>query len=114
MAELVTEEVAPAQDRSKRLARLRKPAAWLLLALPMLLSVVIDWSRRADRLALLDSSYRWMYVGAAFESLIVWGLLLYAASRRRGKWRNVAAVLFVVMTTFVAVPIVLLVRRWTL
>ncbi|MCA9627789.1 MAG: sulfatase-like hydrolase/transferase [Myxococcales bacterium] len=96
----MTEEVAPAQDRAKRLARLRKPAAWLLLALPMLLSVVIDWSRRADRLALLDSSYRWMYVGAAFESLIVWGLLLYAASRRRGKWRNVAAVLFVVMTTF--------------
>ncbi|MCB9586059.1 MAG: sulfatase-like hydrolase/transferase [Polyangiaceae bacterium] len=100
MAEMVTDEAVPTQARAKRLARWRKPLAWLLLALPMLLSVMIDWGRRSERLAELDSTYRWMYVGAAFESLIVWGLLLYAASRRRGKGRNVAAVLFVVMTTF--------------
>lgn len=103
-AEQAPPEAAPAPDsrwqKLRRLAKRRKVVVPLLLALPMLLSVALDWSRRADRLTSLETDYRWMYAGAALESLVVWGLLLYAASRRRSRWSWPAVVLFVLMTTF--------------
>ncbi len=66
----------------------------------MLLAVGLDLSRRGPRLMELSGGYRLMYLGAALESLLVWALLLYAASRRRGALRHVSAALFVGMLTF--------------
>ncbi|HEX7668528.1 MAG TPA: sulfatase-like hydrolase/transferase, partial [Polyangiaceae bacterium] len=61
--------------------------------------LVVDFARRASRILSFESWYRATYAGALLESLLVWGMLLYAASRRRGAARHVAAVLFVVALT---------------
>jgi hypothetical protein len=65
-----------------------------------MLAVGTDVARRGGRLLDLDWLYRATYLGAAVESLLLWSVLLYAASRRRGAPRWVAAVLFVVAATF--------------
>jgi len=72
-----------------------------VLAIP-LLGLLLDLGRRSERILLFDGENRLTYAAAFVESVIVWGLLLYAASRRsgRGAMRKVAAVLFVVFTTF--------------
>ena len=83
-----------------RVRTLRRILGVLLLLLPAIAVVVLDFGRRSERLMQLEGVYRWTYVGAVVESAAVWGLLLYAASRRRGAMRWVAAVLFVFALTF--------------
>jgi len=89
-----------------RLARLRRLAEWrrwgarALLLVPVLAAVGTDLYRRGGRLIGLEWLYRATYMGAAVESLLLWAVLLYAASRRRGVMSWVAAVLFVVALTF--------------
>ena len=83
-----------------RLVRARKLAAFALLAVPMVAVVAADALRRGDRLMELHGVYRATYAGAMLESLVLWSLLLVAASRRHGWGRWVAAVLFVVAATF--------------
>jgi len=70
-----------------------------LLVVP-LVGVLLDLKRRGARIALFDRDDRVTYGASFAESLCVWGLLLFAASRRRGWQRQLAAVLFVVMVTF--------------
>jgi len=65
-----------------------------------LVGVLLDLKRRGARIALFDHDDRVTYAASFAESLCVWGLLLFAASRRRGWQRQLAAVLFVVMVTF--------------
>lgn len=65
-----------------------------------LLGVLLDFKRRGARITAFEQFYALTYIGSFVESLCVWGSLLYAASRRRGWLRHVAAVLFVVMVTF--------------
>ncbi|HEY2410202.1 MAG TPA: hypothetical protein VGI10_29560, partial [Polyangiaceae bacterium] len=79
---------------------MRKWAGPLLLLLPLVIVLCVDFAHRAARLAELDTSYRWLYASAALESLVVWAVLLHAASRRRGALRWVAAILFVISFTF--------------
>lgn len=86
-------------ERMRRAVRRRRIAAWALLCVPALASVAIDLVRRGHRLEALTWHYRGLYSLAALESLVVWGLLLYAASRRRGVMRWVATVLFVIGVT---------------
>lgn len=82
-----------------RYARHRRVlGAALLLAVPLLV-VLLDVSRRGSRLVKLESTYWLTYLGACVESAVVWGTLLYAASRRRGWLRNVNAFLFVIALT---------------
>ena len=88
------------RSRRERARLLRKALAVVLLLVPAIAVVVLDFGRRSDRLMQLEGVYRWTYVGAVLESGAVWGLLLYAASRRRGAMRWVAAVLFVFAATF--------------
>lgn len=71
-----------------------------LLVLPGLLAVATDALRRGTRLWNFEPTYKLTYFAAWVESLIVWSALLYAASRRSGWGRWVAAVLFVVFSTF--------------
>ena len=90
----------PWRARRRRLRRVRKLAGLALLVLPLLSVVVIDAARRAPRLLEFDSHYRFSYLMAMAESLVLWATLLYAASRRRGWARWLAALLFVVGLTF--------------
>ncbi len=83
-----------------RLVRARRFGQWALLLAVPLLGVILDVQRRAERIAGFDRFYAITYLGSLAESICVWGLLLYAASRRRGWFRHVAAVLFVLMVTF--------------
>ncbi len=64
------------------------------------LVVLLDVRRRGARIAQFEQFYWLTYLGSFVESLCVWGALLYAASRRRGVLRHVAAALFVIMVTF--------------
>jgi len=62
--------------------------------------VVFDGFQRGERIAAFEGVYRLTYAGALLESAVVWGLLLYAAGRRRGALRWLSAVLFVFFVTF--------------
>lgn len=87
-------------QRARRLARWRRLTGAILLSAPALLAVAFDASRRGTRLTHLDWYHRATYLGAFVESLVVWGLLLYAASRRRGSTRIALGALFLFMLTF--------------
>ncbi len=77
----------------------RRLSPSLYLVVPLLV-VVLDFKRRGARIRAFEHDYVLTYVASLVESFAVWGLLLYAASRRRGWSRHVAAVLFVLMVTF--------------
>ena len=91
---------ARAPARLRALARLRKPAAFALLLVVPAVVVALDFRRRGERIRGFENDFVLTYLASVAESLCVWGLLLYAASRRRGWLRQLAAVLFVLMVTF--------------
>jgi len=64
------------------------------------LVVALDFYRRGARIAGFEKQHALFYLGSFIESLCVWGVLLFAASRRHGRLRHVAAALFVLMVTF--------------
>lgn len=86
--------------RLRRLSRGRRWIAWALILVVPLVVVALDFKRRGPRIRAFEQFYALTYLGSVAESLCVWGLLLYAAARRRGWLRHVAAVLFVLMVTF--------------
>jgi glucan phosphoethanolaminetransferase (alkaline phosphatase superfamily) len=92
--------ISSVQARRQRLRRWRRWAALGLVLLPVVAGVAIDLGRRSERILEFQGYYRWTYLGAVVESLVLWATLLYAASRRRGAGRWVAAVLFVIGITF--------------
>jgi glucan phosphoethanolaminetransferase (alkaline phosphatase superfamily) len=85
--------------RLRALGRTRRRWAPLLLLVPILLVVLVDARIRGGRLLDLSPRYMASYAGAVIESGLMWGLLLYTASARRGAFRWVAAGLFVVLAT---------------
>ncbi len=104
--EIPAEPVATAPEERRARSRLRALVAWrklgasLLLLVVPLLGVALDFGRRGARIRSFPHEYLLTYVASLAESFLVWGVLLYAASRRRGAARQVAAVLFVAMVTF--------------
>ena len=97
---IAREASARARLKLERRARLRARATILVLLAATIIAVATDLSRRASRLRSLDTIYLLTYAGAVLESALVWGVLLYAASRRRGITRWVNATLFVFAFTF--------------
>ena len=85
--------------RLRAFARARRRYARILLALPIVLVVLVDVGIRGGRLLDLGPRYLASYGAAVIESALLWGLLLYAASARRGAFRQVAAALFVAFAT---------------
>jgi glucan phosphoethanolaminetransferase (alkaline phosphatase superfamily) len=84
----------------RRLVAQRRPIALaVLLSLPTLV-LVLDVARRADRILEFEDYYRFTYAAALAESALVWGLLLYGASARRGLSRELCALLLVVFAPF--------------
>ncbi|WP_437866815.1 sulfatase-like hydrolase/transferase [Sorangium sp. So ce363] len=90
---------AAARARLRAVARARRRYGRLFLALPLLLIVVADVLLRGDRLLDLGGKHIASYLGAMVESAALWGLLLFAASSRRGASRWLAALLFVALAT---------------
>ena len=78
-------------------ARLRLKYGFLVLFAPTLVIVATDLAIRGDRIVGMQGRYLGSYVAAVLESGLFWGLLLFAATRRRGAFRHVATVLFVVL-----------------
>jgi len=85
----------------RRLAVWRARVARALLFAPVFLVLAVDAARRGSRIAAFEGHYRYTYLGAILESFVVWGVLLYAASRRRGLWARGLGVVFVVALTLV-------------
>lgn len=56
-----------------------------------------DGVLRASQILGFDRQHALGYLGGSFESLVVWAVLLYVASRRRGLARGPVGVLFVVL-----------------
>jgi glucan phosphoethanolaminetransferase (alkaline phosphatase superfamily) len=99
----VTRPHATPQGRSfarvRAFARVRRRWASLLLLAPLLLVVIADAAIRGDRLLQLRPRYMASYAASMIESAAVWGLLLLAASSRRGVFRWITATLFVLFAT---------------
>ncbi|APR86724.1 Choline-sulfatase [Minicystis rosea] len=89
----------PRFARLRALARTRRRFAPLLLMVPILLVVLVDAGIRGGRLLDLGPKYLASYAAAMIESALLWGVLLYTASARRGVLRWVAAVIFVILAT---------------
>ena len=86
--------------RARRWVR-RRP--WLAVLATLVLPVVVlalDFTRRRERIAGFEGEYLYTYLAAIAESVVLWGVLLWAASGRRGFGRWLASVLFVVYATF--------------
>jgi glucan phosphoethanolaminetransferase (alkaline phosphatase superfamily) len=86
-----------ATARRRRTRTRRRLVGAALLVAPALAILAADLVRRADRLLALDRQYRVAYAGTLAASLVFWGILVAAASRRRGRVRHVAAGLFAVL-----------------
>jgi arylsulfatase A-like enzyme len=80
--------------------KVRKPVIGLLLLSVPVTVLASDLYRRGSRIRAFEGDYALSYAAAILESIVVWGVLLYAASRRRGALGWVAAILFVVFSTF--------------
>ncbi len=85
--------------RLRALARARRRLRPVLLLLPALLVFLLDARIRGERLLTLSPRYLASYGAALVESGVLWGLLLFAASARRGALRWIAAALFVILAT---------------
>lgn len=85
--------------RLRALARRRRRFAPLLLLAPIFLVVLVDARIRGGRLLELGPRYFASYAAAMIESGVLWAVLLYAASARRGVVRWIAAALFVILAT---------------
>lgn len=66
-----------------------------MLLAPTVLVLAVDIMIRGSRLLDLRGKHVASYAGALLESGLLWGLLLYAASSRRGAFRWISASLFV-------------------
>jgi len=84
----------------RRLASQRRLFAPLLLLVPTAVVVGMDLSRRSPRLVGFDLWHKGYYLASLIEGLLVWSVLLHAASRRRGVLGWLSAVLFVIAFTF--------------
>lgn len=85
--------------RLRTFAKARRRYGVALLVVPVLLVVLLDASRRGDRMLGFSAKYVASYAAAIVESGLLWGLLLFAASARKGLFRWLCGALFVTLAT---------------
>jgi glucan phosphoethanolaminetransferase (alkaline phosphatase superfamily) len=81
----------------RRIRGRRRLAGLGVLLAPAVITVVLDLARRSGHIGAFGRMHLLAYAGSVIESAIFWAILLYAASRRKGSLRHVAAVLFGVL-----------------
>lgn len=81
------------------LRRRRRLLGALVLVAPVLWIVLWDLGRRAGQIARFDRPHLYGYLGSLVESGVFWGVLLHAASRRRGLLQAVLVPVFVILFT---------------
>ena len=94
--------------RGRRLrawARARARFWPLVLLVPALLVVLADLTLRGERVLGFPIKYVGSYSAAFVESAVLWGVLLYAASARRGRLRWLAAAAFVALAGMLTLAI---------
>ncbi len=82
----------------RNFAQWRRRYGFLVFLLPAALIVATDIAIRGGRITELPPHYLGSYLAAVVESGLFWGLLLFAATTRRGAFRYVATALFVVLS----------------
>ena len=80
--------------RLRAFARLRRKAGWLFVLAPVLVVLVSDFLTRGRELVHLPAKYMGSYLVAVLESALLWGVLLWVTSARRGPVRWIAAFVF--------------------
>ena len=89
---------APSARRERaRARRLRRLAGVAALLAPWLWIMATDWFRRPRHLLRFDRVHALGYAGGCAESLALWSVLLYVASRRRGLLRGPVGAIFVAL-----------------
>ena len=79
--------------------RRRRFAGAVLLLLPALWLLINDVARRAPLLVAFERLHLYGYLATVLGSMLLWAVLLYVASRRRGWVRAAVTPLFVVLFT---------------
>ena len=93
---------APRRTR-QRARRWRRLVGASLLFAPAVWFIAGDFVRRAEYIVAFDRPHPLAYVGGAAESVLVWGVLLYVASRgARRLVPRIVGVLFVILFTLAA------------
>ena len=88
-----------AAGRLRRVARLRRRFAWALVASPVLMVLIADFSTRGTRLMTLPPKYIGSYSLAVLESALLWMSLLWVAAAQRGISRWAASTIFLLFFT---------------
>jgi arylsulfatase A-like enzyme len=91
--------VADRLNRARRLARTHRVVAAGVLGLPAILVVASDAVHRGGRMLAWGPQEIAFYVAATVESVVVWGVLLGVAARRRGFVRWLGACAFLLLAT---------------
>jgi glucan phosphoethanolaminetransferase (alkaline phosphatase superfamily) len=90
---------APGRPARTRARRLRRLAGLAVLITPTLWVVSTDLLRRGRLLFAFDRPHALGYLGSVVESLLFWGVLLHVAARRRGRFAQGIAALFLLLFT---------------
>ncbi|MFO0555003.1 MAG: sulfatase-like hydrolase/transferase [Polyangiaceae bacterium] len=85
---------ARAHERRKSVRRWRRIGGAVSLTGPTLWMLYGEAFRRGPRILTFPYQYKLSYWGGIAQSLVFWGVILYAASRRRSFFGSVAAGLF--------------------
>ncbi len=89
----------PRWARLRAVGRYRRRVGWLFAFAPLLLVLVTDFLTRGRTLVAMPPKYVASYAFAALESALLWGVLLWVTSARRGIARWLATFVFALFLT---------------
>jgi glucan phosphoethanolaminetransferase (alkaline phosphatase superfamily) len=91
---------SPTRKR-RRIRRIRRLIGVVTVLAPMLWIIGGDLLRRGGNIVRLEKLHRLSYLGGIAECLVLWGLILYVAARRRGALAWIYRVAFVALFTLI-------------
>ena len=88
-----------ARRKRRRIRRIRRGVAVLIVLAPALWTLLADLARRGSFIAHFKAEHRAFYLASLGASFVFWSLLTFMTSRRRGVVRYVFSVVFLVLFT---------------
>ena len=89
----------PRWARLRAVGRYRRRVGWLFAFAPLVLVLIGDFLTRGRTLVTMQPRFIASYAGAVIESALLWGVLLWVTSARRGITRWVATGVFALFLT---------------